>query len=73
MKSFEELLSFEFNELVYLFKALAVPGALEKFFPDPKDASTIEALRNTFAELWGLENADDQNTRAVIQAIYSIR
>uniref|UniRef100_A0A914H5E3 Glutathione synthetase n=1 Tax=Globodera rostochiensis TaxID=31243 RepID=A0A914H5E3_GLORO len=45
---------------------LAMPGMVERFFPDPSEAQMVADIRNTFAKMWGLEN-DDEQTRMVIE------
>ncbi|KAL3103950.1 hypothetical protein niasHS_000094 [Heterodera schachtii] len=34
---------------------LALPGMIERFLPEPKDREMVEAIRQTFVGLWGLE------------------
>uniref|UniRef100_A0A183C256 Glutathione synthetase n=1 Tax=Globodera pallida TaxID=36090 RepID=A0A183C256_GLOPA len=48
---------------------LAMPGAVERFFPDPADADKVAAIRETFAELWGLDKNDDATERLIENAI----
>uniref|UniRef100_A0A914H118 glutathione synthase n=1 Tax=Globodera rostochiensis TaxID=31243 RepID=A0A914H118_GLORO len=48
---------------------LAMPGTVERFFPDPADADKVAAIRETFAGLWGLENNDDKTERLIEDAI----
>uniref|UniRef100_A0A183CFF0 Glutathione synthetase n=1 Tax=Globodera pallida TaxID=36090 RepID=A0A183CFF0_GLOPA len=53
-------------QAILVFLLLAMPGMVERFFPDPSEAQMVADIRNTFAKLWGLEN-DDEKTRAVIE------
>uniref|UniRef100_A0A914H4U1 Glutathione synthetase n=1 Tax=Globodera rostochiensis TaxID=31243 RepID=A0A914H4U1_GLORO len=46
-------------------QVLTLPGMVERFFPDPKEAPMVQGIRKTFAKLWGLEN-DDSETREII-------
>ncbi|KAL3071535.1 hypothetical protein niasHT_031899 [Heterodera trifolii] len=48
---------------------LAMPGAIERFFPEPSDASTVAQIRATFANIWGLENLDDDTQKLIEDAI----
>ncbi|KAI3415549.1 hypothetical protein GPALN_005155 [Globodera pallida] len=48
---------------------LAMPGEVERFFPDPADADKVAAIRETFAELWGLDKNDDATERLIENAI----
>ncbi|KAL3111105.1 hypothetical protein niasHT_013135 [Heterodera trifolii] len=48
---------------------LAMPGAIERFFPEPSDTATVEQIRATFAGLWGLENEDDDTEKLIEDAI----
>uniref|UniRef100_A0A914H518 Glutathione synthetase n=1 Tax=Globodera rostochiensis TaxID=31243 RepID=A0A914H518_GLORO len=48
---------------------LAMPGALERFFPNPEDAATVADIRATFAGLWGLEHNDEKTQRIIQDAI----
>uniref|UniRef100_A0A183BZX0 Glutathione synthetase n=1 Tax=Globodera pallida TaxID=36090 RepID=A0A183BZX0_GLOPA len=48
---------------------LAMPGEVERFFPDPADADKVAAIRETFAELWGLDKNDDKTERLIENAI----
>ncbi|KAL3075088.1 hypothetical protein niasHT_039168 [Heterodera trifolii] len=45
---------------------LAQPGMIERFMPEPKDRQMVEAIRQTFVGLWGLEN-EDKPTQQLIQ------
>lgn len=47
-------------------KVLTGHGQLEHFFPETKDVHIVEAVRRTFAGMWGLEH-DDAETRRVVQ------
>jgi glutathione synthase len=49
-------------------QVLAKPGMVERFLEDPKD---VEAVRATFAGLWGLER-DDEETNAVVKVIFHL-
>uniref|UniRef100_A0A914H8B9 Glutathione synthetase n=1 Tax=Globodera rostochiensis TaxID=31243 RepID=A0A914H8B9_GLORO len=44
---------------------LSLPGMVERFFPDPKEAPMVDAIRKTFARMWGLED-DDLETREIV-------
>uniref|UniRef100_A0A914HCC7 Glutathione synthetase n=1 Tax=Globodera rostochiensis TaxID=31243 RepID=A0A914HCC7_GLORO len=59
-------LFFEFCTTKKVQQLLAMPGMVERFFPDPSEAQMIADIRNTFAKLWGLEN-DDEQTRMIIE------
>ncbi|KAI3413297.1 hypothetical protein GPALN_010795 [Globodera pallida] len=48
---------------------LAMPRALERFFPNPEDAATVADIRATFADLWGLEHNDEKTQRIIQDAI----
>ncbi|KAL3087210.1 hypothetical protein niasHS_009090 [Heterodera schachtii] len=48
---------------------LAMPGAIERFFPEPSDAATVTQIRATFAKIWGLENLDDDTQKLIEDAI----
>uniref|UniRef100_A0A914H7U5 Glutathione synthetase n=1 Tax=Globodera rostochiensis TaxID=31243 RepID=A0A914H7U5_GLORO len=48
---------------------LAMPGTLERFFPDPADADNVAAIRETFAGLWALDKNDEQTKRVIKDAI----
>uniref|UniRef100_A0A183C356 Glutathione synthetase n=1 Tax=Globodera pallida TaxID=36090 RepID=A0A183C356_GLOPA len=61
-------LFFELSTSKKIQQLLAMPGMIERFFPDPSEAQMVADIRNTFAKLWGLEN-DDEKTRAVIEAM----
>ncbi|KAL3099482.1 hypothetical protein niasHS_002937 [Heterodera schachtii] len=46
-------------------QVLTRPGMVEKFFPSPKEAPMVAAIRKTFAKIWALDNNDD-DTKAII-------
>ncbi|KAI3422652.1 hypothetical protein GPALN_013150 [Globodera pallida] len=52
---------------------LATPGTLERFFPSATEADNVAAIRETFAELWGLEKSDEQTERVIKDAIENPR
>uniref|UniRef100_A0A914H5C6 Glutathione synthase n=1 Tax=Globodera rostochiensis TaxID=31243 RepID=A0A914H5C6_GLORO len=56
----------EFSTSKKIQQLLALPGMVERFFPDPSEAQMVADIRSTFAKLWGLEN-DDEQTRMVIE------
>uniref|UniRef100_A0A183C7R0 Glutathione synthetase n=1 Tax=Globodera pallida TaxID=36090 RepID=A0A183C7R0_GLOPA len=62
-----------FEKAVAVHKLLATPGTLERFFPSATEADNVAAIRETFAELWGLEKSDEQTERVIKDAIENPR
>ncbi|KAL3092879.1 hypothetical protein niasHT_030068 [Heterodera trifolii] len=50
-------------------QAIAMPGTLERFFPDPNEAEMIVELRASFAGMWGLGNEDEDTKNIINDAI----
>ncbi|KAL3076441.1 hypothetical protein niasHT_039930 [Heterodera trifolii] len=48
---------------------LVKPGVLERFFPLPSDARTIDAIRETFTGMWALETDDHLTEKRIQDAI----
>lgn len=46
-----------------------MPNMVERFFPLPEDADTVEAIRKTFTGMWALDK-DDDTTKAVIKVLF---
>uniref|UniRef100_A0A183C365 Glutathione synthetase n=1 Tax=Globodera pallida TaxID=36090 RepID=A0A183C365_GLOPA len=59
----------EFSTSKKVQQLLAMPGMVERFFPDPSEAQMVADIRNTFAKLWGLENDNEQTRRVIEDAI----
>uniref|UniRef100_A0A183CC77 PCI domain-containing protein n=1 Tax=Globodera pallida TaxID=36090 RepID=A0A183CC77_GLOPA len=50
-------------------QVLAKPGMVERFFPKPEEAPLIDAIRNTYANLWTIEEDDNNEYTQIIQAV----
>uniref|UniRef100_A0A914I035 Glutathione synthetase n=1 Tax=Globodera rostochiensis TaxID=31243 RepID=A0A914I035_GLORO len=51
-------------------QVLAKPGMVERFFPNPEEAPLIDAIRNTYANFWTIDEDDDNNDYTqIIQAV----
>uniref|UniRef100_A0A183BT93 Glutathione synthetase n=1 Tax=Globodera pallida TaxID=36090 RepID=A0A183BT93_GLOPA len=50
-------------------QVLAKPGMVERFFPNPEEAPLIEAIRKTYANLWTIEEDDNNDYPQIIQAV----
>jgi hypothetical protein len=47
-------------------QVLSCDGVLKRFFPKTGDDQVLKLVKETFAQMWGLEK-DDETTRIVIQ------
>uniref|UniRef100_A0A914H9Z2 Glutathione synthetase n=1 Tax=Globodera rostochiensis TaxID=31243 RepID=A0A914H9Z2_GLORO len=50
-------------------QVLAKPGMVERFFPNPEEAPLIEAIRKTYANLWTIEEDDNNEYPQIIEEV----